>query len=531
MTVDLRLAPAALGSWVCALLVVRAPPGTALVAAVAAGVVALVVALGPSRRRWDGLERPTWRASVVLALLAAAAVGAAGAAQVGARERGLLPELTARAAVGTVVGRVSAEPVPVRAAWPGAPPRVRWALDVTRVEAAGRASGAVGRVVVLSGEPAAGGPAYGARVQVTGRVHAAQRGAREVALLVASADPVVLAPPRAWDAVAGRVRAHVRGLADPLPGDAAALLPGVTVGDTARVPDDLSDAMRASGLTHLVAVSGAHFALVASLVLAGTAALRAPPRVQAAATVVVAAGMLVLVHPEPSVVRAATMGAVAVLGMAAGRPARSPAALGAAVTVLLVADPWLAAELGFALSVAATAGIVLLGVALTRRWAGRLGHGVAAALAVPVAAQLVCAPLVLVASGVLTPWGVLANVAAAPAVAPATLLGLLAAALAPWWPGGAQAAAAAAGAACWWIGAVARHAAQLPGARLAWVPGTAGVTLLAVVGLALARLLLGRRREVSAASGRLDPCPRPPAPAAPPVVAPAVSAARRRPPA
>ena len=51
MTVDLRLAPAALGSWLAALLVVRAPPGTALVAAVAAGGVALVVALGPSRRR------------------------------------------------------------------------------------------------------------------------------------------------------------------------------------------------------------------------------------------------------------------------------------------------------------------------------------------------------------------------------------------------------------------------------------------------------------------------------------------------
>lgn len=498
MTLDLRLVPAALASWVAALLVVRAPPGRALVVAVGAVLLASGCALGPVRRRWDGFVQPSWQASVVLALVAAAAVGAAGATQVAARERGLLPELSARAAVATLVGRVGADPVPVRATWPGAPPRTRWVLDVTRVEAGRRTSAAVGRVVVLCGALEGGGPAYGARVQVTGRLRAADPGAREVAVLVAGADPVTLEPPRAWDAAAGRARAHVRALADGIPGDAAALLPGVTVGDTSRVPDDLADAMRASGLTHLVAVSGAHFALVASLVLAGTAAVGAPPRVQAGATVAVAAGMLVLVHPEPSVVRAAAMGAVGVLGLAAGRPARSPAALGAAVVVLLVADPWLAGELGFALSVAATAGIVLLGTALTRRWAARLGHGPASGIAVPVAAQLVCGPLVLVVSGVLTPWGVLANVVAAPAVAPATLLGLLAAVLAPWWPGAAEAVAAVAGAACWWIGAVARHAAHLPGARLAWLPGPAGVVLLAVVGATLARLLLGPRRDAPA---------------------------------
>jgi len=552
VTLDLRLVPAALAAWVAALVVVRVSPSGTLVACAAASAAAAGCAVTAARRWWHGTRRPARRQAVCLALLAGVAVGASGAAQVAAREDGLLPDLVARGGAGVLVGRVVAEPVPVRAAWPGAPPRVRWALDVDRVEAGGRTGAAVGRVVVLAaagpdgaptggreGAPVGGpegapvdgqdrGPRHGAVVRVAGRLRATDAGAREVAVLVARTAAVEVGPPRTWDAVAGRVREHVGGLAADLPGDAGALLPGVTVGDTARVPDDLADAMRASGLTHLVAVSGAHFALVAALVLALTAALRAPPRLQAAATAAVGLAMLVLVHPEPSVVRAAAMGAVGALGLAAGRPAHSPAALATAVVVLLVVDPWLAGELGFALSVAATAGIVVVGVPLARRWSARLGRGAAAALAVPVAAQVACGPLVLVVSGALTPWGVPANVVAAPAVAPATLLGLLAAALAPW-PAVASPVAAVAGAACWWLGAVARCAARLPGAQLAWLPGVAGVVLLALVGVALVRLLLGPRPEVSATSGTLVTCPRPPVPAAPPVVAPAASAARRPP--
>ena len=548
-TLDLRLVPAALAAWVTALVVVRVPVplagvGTSL--AVLTGVAAVLAAavvlpLTGARRTWAGAARTSRRAVAGLVLAAVAAVGAAGAAQVEARAHGLLPRLVAASDAGTIVGRVVGEPVPVRAAWPGAPPRVRWVLAADRVTArvagAERSSRAVGTVVVLApAEPRTRTATrtdpvtYGALVEVAGSFRPTGRGARDVALLVASGDVTLVRGARPWDTLATRVRDGVRRLAGTLPGDAGALLPGVTVGDTSAVPDDLADAMRAAGLTHLVAVSGAHFALVVALVVAAGAGVGASGRVQAAVAGLVTAALVVLVHPEPSVVRAAVMGGVGLLGLARGRPARAPAALGAAVVVLLVADPWLAGELGFALSVAATGGIVLLGTPLARRWAPRLGRAPAATLAAPVAAALVCAPLVLVVSGVVTPWGVLANLVAAPAVAPATLLGLLAALLAPWWPAAAAPVAWLAGAACWWLGAVARGAAALPGASVPWLPGPAGVLLLAVLGVAVARLLLGPRR-VSAGSGRLGAClPLPDRPAVRRVVRPdAARAAAARP--
>lgn len=509
-TVDLRLAPAALGAWAAALLAVRVAPDVSLLVAGAAVVVAGAVTAAVVRRRWTAWAGEAGATAWALALLVGALVALPTAAQVQGRASGLLPRLVATGAAAEVTGRIVAPPQLVAPAWPGAPPRMRWALAAQRVReppgagAPGRAGRAVGDVVVLAttdrpgaadargaGADVLEGPVFGSTVTVTGRLRPAERGAREVAVLLAT-ETVVVQAPRAWDRAAERVRRGVRGLAAALPGDAGALLPGVTVGDTSRVGDDLRGALRTSGLTHLTAVSGAHFALVGALVLALGALLRAPPRAAATATAVAAVAMLVVVHPQPSVVRAAVMGAVGVLGLALGRPARAPAALSTAVVVLLVLDPWLAAELGFALSVAATAGLVLLGAALTRRWAPRLGRPAATALAAPVAAQLACGPLVLVAGGGVAGWGVVANLAAAPAVAPATLLGLAAAVVAPWWPQGAAVPAALAGAACWWIGAVARTAAGLPGAALPWLGGPLGVLTLTLAGLATARLLLHR---------------------------------------
>ena len=69
-------------------------------------------------------------------------------------------------------------------------------------------------------------------------------------------------------------------------------------------------------------------------------------------------GFVVLVTPEPSVVRAATMAAIAMLAVLLGRPGAGLALLSVAVTVLLVLDPWLAASLVFGLSVAATGSLL-----------------------------------------------------------------------------------------------------------------------------------------------------------------------------
>jgi competence protein ComEC len=270
----------------------------------------------------------------------------------------------------------------------------------------------------------------------------------------------------------------------------------------------------------------------------------------------VLSGFVAVVQPGSSVVRAAVMGGVGVLGIVVGRPARSVPALACAVLVLLVVDPWLARDVGFVLSVVATAGIALLAGPLARRWSappdrrgaaggpgvaggpgaagGRATHPVArsgagaraadrsrggsrrrtrarprpaddarpaagpvaTALAVPVAAQAACAPVLLVLSPSVSAYAVLANVAAAPAVAPATVGGLLAALLG-WWPAAATWCAQAAGAACWWIATVARTTAGLPGAQVAWAEGPLGQVLLACACGAALVLVLRCRRAVA----------------------------------
>lgn len=489
-TVDVRLLPAAVAAWIAALVVVRAPPAVALTVAAAGLALALGALVGARRRSPRRLQAvgPV----LALALVAGSGVLGAGASQAAARADGLLPVLAHEGSVGTVQGIVVAEPTVVPPAWPGAPERVRCLLAVDRVTAGGRSSGATGRVLVLGPSSWASVP-YGARVSGAGRVRPGQPGGRTVAVLLSSGAPEVVRPPARSAAAAAVFRDGIGALAARLPGDAGALLAGVTVGDTSTVPEDLTAALRTAGLTHVTAVSGAHFSLVAALVLALASALRVPRVARVGLTVAAMACMVLVVHPSPSVLRAATMGLVAVLGVLLGRPHRAPAALAATVVVLLVADPWLAGELGFVLSVLATGGLVLLGGPLAERWAPACGRPVATALALPVAAQLVCAPVILLLTPTVALYAVPANVLVAPAIAPATVLGLAAGCIAPWWAGGAHVLSLGAGAACWWIGAVARVAAAAPGAQVAWLPGWAGVALLTVAGGCALRLLVVRR--------------------------------------
>ena len=102
-----------------------------------------------------------------------------------------------------------------------------------------------------------------------------------------------------------------------------------------------------------------------------------------------------LVRPEPAVLRAAVMAAFALTGVAIGRPAQSVPALAASVVGLLVVDPWLARSFGFVLSAAATAGLVLLAAPLAARLAPWTGDAAAFALAVPLAAQAACGPVLV----------------------------------------------------------------------------------------------------------------------------------------
>jgi competence protein ComEC len=227
--------------------------------------------------------------------------------------------------------------------------------------------------------------------------------------------------------MAGDVRdALRRGATVALPAREAALLLGLSIGDTEQMPAEVEEDFRASGLAHLLAVSGSNVAmfLVPVLALAAWLGLRIRSRVAVAAAAIVF--FAVLTRWEPSVLRAGAMAAVALVGIWAGRPRSTGALLGASVGGLLVVDPWLATSVGFQLSAAATAGLALLAspVAARLSWMPR---PVALATAATAAAQAGVTPLLLLHFGVVPIVTLLANVLAFPAVAAALLLGLLAA--------------------------------------------------------------------------------------------------------
>lgn len=496
---DLRLALPAAVAWLAATAATRlslAAMAVAGAAAISVGAAAVVAADRVGARRLTGALRPhglsRLAATAALCLAVAAAVLASGAAQRSAPSHGLLPEAASSGASVRLVATVTGDPRVLTPFWPGAPARVTVIVSAVRVTSDGRAGAAAGQVLVVGPAAWAGAP-YRARVEVVGRLTADASHGRAVAVLTTAGAPNVVGAPPEWARATSAVRSRVLTLAEREPGDAGALLAAIVVGDTSRMPTDLTAALRTAGLTHVTAVSGAHFSLVVALMLAVTTVAGAPRWARAAAALLATAATVALVHPDPSVQRAAAMGLVAVGGLVVGRRGQAPAALAAGVIALLAVDPWLASELGFVLSVVATGGLVVLGQPLTERWAPRLGRPLAEALALPVAAQLCCAPVLLLVAPTVATYAVPANVLAAPAVGPATVLGLLSGVVDPACPGLAHVLASCAGAACWWVGAVARLASAAPGARVAWLPGAVGLASLALAVGATSTLLLRRR--------------------------------------
>ena len=107
---------------------------------------------------------------------------------------------------------------------------------------------------------------------------------------------------------------------------------------------------------------------------------------------------LMLRSPEV-MLRAAAMGTVALLGLGSRGRDQGVRALGLALLVLLLVDPWLALSLGFVLSTLATAGILLMGPPFRDALQSWMPRWAAEALAVPFAAQLACTPVIAAISG------------------------------------------------------------------------------------------------------------------------------------
>ena len=469
----LRLAPAVAAAWITAVATTMLPEaaGPLALGAWALAFVALV-ALRHTARGWV-------RAALVLALVAAAAAASHVALAQPSRtvdvpiDGGRAVELTA-----TVTGKAE-----------------RWASGTIAVDAvitewrAGREAGQSRLDVVVTVAPDVLGAtelAPGAVVAAHGTARPADPGER--AVLIVTARDLEVQPPRGALAVAADLRGGLVDAVRGLPEPGAGLLPGLAVGDTSIVGEELDAAMKVSSLAHLTAVSGANCAIVVGLAFAAAAALGLSRALRVAAGLVALAGFVLLVTPEPSVVRAAAMATIAMLGVLLGRAGAGVAVLSLAAVVLLVVDPWLSTSLGFALSAAATASLLLFARPLATGLGRWMPRALALAVAVPLAAQLACGPLLALIAPYVPLYGVVANLLAAPAAPVATIVGLAAclAAPLPWLQSGLAAIAWVPSA---WIAATAQTFATLPGAAIPWLEGIGGLVLLALGGLAIGVLI------------------------------------------
>ncbi len=486
--VDLRLAPAAVAVWVTACLALTAPADLDLWGGGCLLLVGLVMLGTPIRRPWT-------LAVVALTCCVGGAAVAAGC-RLAALRGGPVAHLAAarRTVVADIV--VGGDPER-REGRPGrhGPPFVMFAATMTRLEAGGRALRVRAPVTVLATGDHWLGLLPSTRLRMTARLAPGHRNAPVAALAAARGSPMILAGPKPHQRVAGYLRHGLRRAAADLPEPERGLLPALVDGDTSDMPSALQEDFRVTGLVHIDAVSGENLTILLGVVLTTARWVglrgRAVPLIGAATV----AAFVVVARPQPSVLRAAVMGALVLLAMATGRRRQGLAALCAAVLVLVEMDPWLARSYGFALSSLATAGLLVLAPGWRVRLVARgVPPRLAEAIAVPAAAQVACDPVLVMLSARLSVVAVPANLLAEVAVGPVTVVGVVVMALAPVSMSLAHLVAWLGFPPAWWIVTVARRLARVPAATVAW-PSTfvgaiglaAATTTLVIVGPRLLR--------------------------------------------
>jgi competence protein ComEC len=416
-----------------------------------------------------------WRTAGAVALVFAAVAGVAviRAEQVA---RSPVARLAAEGATVRLSGVVTSDPRETAGRYGDL---VLTRLDVRRVTGRGSTYAVRSPVLVLA-DTDWSDVRLGSTVEASGRLSPADD-EDLAAVLGARGPPTVTGDPDPWWDAAAAVRASIREAVAHRPAAQRALVPALVDGDDANVAESLADDFRTTGLTHLLAVSGTNLTLVVGflLLIARWCGVRGRWLYAVGAAGIV--GFVLLARTEPSVLRAAVMGTVALFAMGTDGRRRGARTLGVAVLALLLVQPGLAVSPGFALSVLATGGILLLAPGWRDALARWLPRWAAEAIAIPAAAQLACTPVVAALSGQVSLVAVAANLAAAPVVGPATVLGL---------------AGGLAGLACdplgrvlgtgagWcvaWLVLVATRGAALPTAAVGWGTGAVALALLTVL--------------------------------------------------
>ena len=485
---DLRLLLPCLVAWAIGARAL-AWPGELRAKGAATAVLLLLLLVAAGVRYRGRHARVSWRRDgpgvLGLTLVATALVLGASAAHESTRRLGPVDELVDERAMIRGEGVVLTEPIvrPGRASGDEgeAPPdQVILRVRLEEVTARGETTRVNAPLFVRADEEWTE-VGWHDRITLSGKLSPTEPADPEVGALSPRGPPLLVGERSVVRSAAEYLRGGMRESVEPLPGDARALLPALVIGDTSLTPQELTDDMLVTGMSHLSAVSGSNVAVVLAAIV-GVCRISGCPR--AWRPWLAGAGLaffVVLARPEPSVIRAATMGAIGLIGVVGSRRGAGTPALCTAVLVLLTFDPWLARSYGFVLSTLATLGLLLF----VRPWSAAINahlpralHVVGPAVAIPLAAQLVCGPVIVLLQGDVSLIAVVANLVAAPFVAPATVLGVTAALVAV--PSTTLATAVG------WCGApfalaiawTARLSADVPGGTLPWPDGPPGALLL-----------------------------------------------------
>ncbi|MDQ0820937.1 competence protein ComEC [Arthrobacter sp. V4I6] len=523
---DLRLVPAALLAWATAAAGGWLDPGAlaVLCAALLAGSGALLLrvaaraggrtATTESSGRSGSAPRSLLATAAVALLLSAVAGSHAAVASAQRHDADLAGAVAANA---PVVAEVVVAGAPRRLSSPGRSGLAdRWAVPAMLVAMDWDAR----RIRAAAGVLVLGGPDWehalpGERIRTTGKLRPAEPGQIAAAVLSASSAPRTLADPGPLQQGARSLREDLASAAGRFGGDAAGLLPGMVTGDTSSLDPHLESSMKTVGMTHLTAVSGANCSIILGVFLLLARGLRLG-RVAAAAVCLAGLGMFVLmVGPDPSVLRAAVMGAIGLVSLVGGRTGGGLSFLCLAVIGLLLTDPGLSTSFGFLLSVLATLGIVVTGRPIMSWLPRAVPRWAAAGLAVPLAAQVFCGPAIVLLQPQFSTYALAANLVASALVPPVTLFGTAAVPLVPISPGLAAAPLAVAAVFAGGVAGIARFFADLPGAVLPWPEGPYGMATMVLFSVAVltsvwlvlhpaavvARAVAAQRRTVAILTG------------------------------
>ncbi|GAB2578599.1 ComEC/Rec2 family competence protein [Kribbella endophytica] len=478
-TLDARLLLPATAGWITAILLMPRASIVAVITAATATALTLTLLTLALRRR----SRLLFTLVAITAL--SAGMAAASALQIHQLTTGPLPALAATNSTAKLHLKITSDPA-VRST-PGnrRPPYVVLKATAEQLTAKGATTRIRTKVLVI-GSPAWQHVRLGQHVETTGRLSPVEPGSDVAAMLSARSNPTIIDDPAWWLLAAEQVRAGLRESVEDQPEDVRGLVPALVMGDESALPPDLVTDFQLTGLTHLSAVSGTNLTLLLAFVLPLARLLGVRARGLTVVGLLIVVAFVILARPQPSVLRAAAMGLVALAAMTTGGTRRRAVrSLSVAVIALLLLDTSLARSAGFALSVLATAGIVLLGPGWRDALANWMPLRLAEAISCPLAAQLACTPVVAWLSGQVSLVAVAANLLAGPAVGPATILGFGAAGIALLSSDLARLAGWLASSPARWIILVAETGADLPGAVSPWPATVVGVTILTLLCVAL----------------------------------------------